>query len=50
MDVIKNIKTDIPFHVSLYGKGELENEIKQYIKNTNLKIQLPLKAILTIHK
>ena len=31
VDVIKNIKTDTPFHVSLYGEGELENKIREKI-------------------
>lgn len=44
MDVIKNIKTDIPFHVSLYGKGELENEIKQYIKKYKLENTVAVKG------
>lgn len=44
MDVIKNIKTDIPFHVSLYGKSELENEIKQYIKKYKLENTVAVKG------
>ena len=44
MDVIKNIKTDIPFHVSLNGKGELENEIKQYIKKYKLENTVAVKG------
>ena len=44
MDVIKNIKTDIPFHVSLYAKGELENEIKQYIKKYKLENTVAVKG------
>lgn len=44
MDVIKNIKTDIPFHVSLYGKDELENEIKQYIKKYKLENTVAVKG------
>ena len=36
VDVVKNIKTDIPFHVSLYGEGELENKIREKINEYGL--------------
>ena len=40
----KQLSSFIPFHVSLYGKGELENEIKQYIKKYKLENTVAVKG------
>lgn len=37
LDVIKQIKTDNAFHFTLYGSGELENDMKQRIKDYQIE-------------
>lgn len=44
VDVIKNIKTDIPFHVSLYGEGELESDIRKKIDEYGLNDVLTIQG------
>lgn len=50
MDVIKNLKQISLFTSVFTVKVNLKTRLSNILKNTNLKIQLPLKAILTIHK
>lgn len=44
VDVVKNIKTDIPFHVSLYGEGELESDIRKKIDEYGLNDVLTIQG------
>lgn len=42
IDVIKEIKTDKPYHFTFYGSGELENEMKAKIKEYSLEDKVTL--------
>lgn len=44
IDVIKNIKTDKKFHISLYGEGELEEQAKRKIDEYGINDLVTLKG------
>lgn len=45
IDVINQIETNIPYHFTFYGSGELENEMKNKIKEYRLEEKISLGGV-----